>query len=214
LDAARTPPVAFAYAEAGDLVGVLAHTRPDLALLAVAEEESEVVRLPRRRWTQLMSDSPAIASAVRDLAAFHEIAWALAQLAALREAPIPVRMRLAAKAEVRSASARQPVVRGEMRLDAAGVLLSGKAAYVLIRHNRARVLKTITPGEIVGLVRYPEEESGLAPADVVALTPTRWAWIPQSQWMAAMASHPKLALALMEWREETWQAIAEAAARR
>ncbi len=187
--------------EAGNVVGEGCLLDPGVRNAdVVANKDSVVIKLPRKKVIQAMIDNPGLEAELRRLSDFRRMTCLLSVNPMLQKTPLNMRQDMALETMLRTYPEGAVIHQAGEELDIVDMLVQGEAAYVMTIREQQQILYKLPQGELIGDTLAVRKSS--CPADIVALSDVTMAHIPYACFKNVVEAHPPLKEALMNHAEK------------
>jgi len=164
----------------------------------VANKDSSVVELPRKKVLSFLLENPEVESALMHEHEQRRMVSLLSRNVVLQRIPMDMRHFLGKQAEIVRYRAGTVIHKGGDVLDSVDMLTKGKAHYVLAGKSGSRTtLHELPVGQLIGDMSVLQNDTSAkrrtgCPADIVAVEDTVMAHIPLSAFRNVVEAYPPL----------------------
>ncbi len=177
--------------EAGDVVGegCLLDPGPRSAEV-VANRDSVVVKLPRKRMLAAMAENPGLEAELKRKSDFRTMVSLVSMNPVLMHVPLDMRHFIARQTRLARYPAGATIHKAGDDIDAVDMLVRGRAAYVWNHQGRVIVLEELAVGALAGDASAIRKAT--VPADMQALDDALLAHIPLNAFKTVVEGYPPL----------------------
>jgi len=188
-------PVLLNLIQTGDVVGESNLLTPGPHKTdVVANKNSIVAKLPRRKMATALSKTPSLKVALQRKADFRRMVALISSCPLLENVPLEMRQHMAEESFIRQYSAGTTIHQSGEKLNYVDLLIRGEACFQLQNEDSLKELKTLRPGALIGDAATVQESS--CPADMVANSAVAIVHISFDAFQTVVAAFPPLRNAL------------------
>jgi len=165
-------PVLLNIVRAGDVVGEADFLNPGTRdAHVVANKDSVVVELPRKKMVSALVNNPELESALKRKADLRHMTRLLSGNALLKNIPLNMRQSMAGDSHIQQYAAASMIHKAGEKLSHVGMLVCGQASYMFMDAASNEVLETLHPGNLIGYTSVILDNTR-CPADIIAISDT------------------------------------------
>jgi CRP-like cAMP-binding protein len=180
----------------GDIIGEACLLNPGRRNVdVVANKDSIVVKLPRKKMLDAMADNPALEAALRRKADMRHRVALLSANVILRIIPLEMRKSLAKETVMQHYQAKTTIHDAGDKPQYLDLLAAGKACYIWRDSTTTKVLESLHPGSLAGYASIIHNAGHSA--ELIAVKDTSMVRIPYAAFMNVVNAYPPLREALL-----------------
>jgi len=167
----------------------------------LANQDSELVRLPRKMVSQLFLEHPEVEAEMRREAELRRHMTIITINPILAQAPANLRRYLAHDAHIRCYSAFAAIARESEPIEELGVVVSGLVRRIIEDYSGdSHIFESIKPGHMIGWEAAVRDNSGFSSdthlTSLIATEDCRILFVPMPRFRETLDLHPPLKVAL------------------
>jgi len=194
-------PLMLNLAAAGDLICEEKLLKPGIHKTdVVANKESIVIKLSRKRMTTAMIADPALKVALKRRAEFHHLIALISLSPVLQSIPLKLRRHLAGESFISNYAAGALIHKSGEKLDHVDLIVHGEAVYQMQGHELVKELKVLKPGALIGETAAVRDSG--CPADMVTHHGVDIIHIPYAVFVNVVEAYPPLRKSLTDYAAE------------
>lgn len=205
VQAERQPePHLVCHLKQGATVGEMAFLHGESRCADVlANQDSELIRLPRKMVSRLFLEHPEVEQEIRREAELRRKMTIITTNAILAQAPANLRRYLAHDAQMRCYPAFGAIARESEPIEELGVVVSGLVRRIVEDYSGdSHIFESIKPGHMIGWEAAVKDHSGFSSdthlTSLIATEDCHILFIPMARFHEVLDMHPPLKVALCE----------------
>lgn len=171
----------------------------------VANKDSVIAKLPRKKMLAAMENIPALKSALHRKADARRITALISSSPLLQNVPLDMRKHMAEQSHLKQYAGGAMIHKAGEKLDHVDLLVKGVACFQMKNGDEIKELRTLVPGALVGESAAIHAEG--CPADLVASNQVVIAHIPYPAFKNVVEAYPPLRNALFAYIEKNQSQI-------
>ncbi|MFQ5518455.1 MAG: cyclic nucleotide-binding domain-containing protein [Mariprofundus sp.] len=166
----------------------------------VANKDSVVVKLPRKKMTAALVSNPALKTSLQRKNDLRRMVAIISASSVLQQLPLNMRQNLAEESYVQKFAAGSTIYKAGEKLKHVDLIIQGEAAYQLQNSGGIKQLKALKPGALIGETVAIHDIG--CPADMVTRNGVTMIHMPYATFINVVEAYPPLKKSLTSYAEK------------